>query len=193
MASGTVAQMTAVLQLNNAKFKKGLTSSQRALKAFQNQVKAVGSMIAGAFAVGAIASFSKEAFELASRAEGIERAFRKLNNPNLLDDLKRGTRGTVSEINLMQAAVRAENFKIPLEKLGTFFDFATSRAIQTGESVDYLVESIINGIGRKSTLVMDNLGISAAELQEEIKRVGDFGLAAANIIEREMGKAGDVL
>ncbi|GAG40471.1 unnamed protein product, partial [marine sediment metagenome] len=70
---------------------------------------------------------------------------------------------------------------------------ATSRAIQTGESVDYLVNSIIDGIGRKSTLVMDNLGISATELQEEIKLTGDFGKAAANIIEREMGKVGEVM
>ena len=93
----------------------------------------------------------------------------------------------------MQASVRAANFKVPLEQLATFFEFATNRAIETGESVDFLVNSIIDGIGRKSTLVMDNLGISATELQEEIRKVGDFGQAAANIISREMGKAGVVL
>ena len=193
MANRTVTNLTAILQMNNTKFKKGLSGSQKAMKGFQKQIKAVSGMLAGAFAVGALVNFGKEAVKLAAKAEGIRTAFEALDRPDLLDNLKQATRDTVSEINLMQAAVRAKNFKVPLEKLGTFFQFATDRAIQTGESVDYLVNSIIDGIGRKSTLVMDNLGISATELQEEIKLVGDFGQAAANIIEREMIKAGVVL
>ena len=193
MASRTVTNLTAVLQMNNSKFKKGLTSSQKALKGFQNQVKAVGGMIAGAFAVGALVNFGREAVNVAMKAEGIRTAFARLNKPDLLDDLQKATRRTVSEVELMQASVRAENFKIPLEQLATFFQFATDRAIQTGESVQYLTQSIIDGIGRKSTLVLDNLGISASELQEEMKKVGDFGQAAANIIEREMKKAGNVM
>jgi len=39
---------------------------------------------------------------------------------------------------------------------------------------------------------MDNLGISAVELQEEVKRVGDFGTAAGTIIRRELESMGDV-
>ena len=39
---------------------------------------------------------------------------------------------------------------------------------------------------------MDNLGISAAELQKEIKKTGDFGVAAGQIIQRELEKMGDV-
>lgn len=152
----------------------------------------VGAAIGVAFGTQQIVQFGKEAVTLAAKAEGIERAFAKLNNPRLLDDLRRATRGTVSDLQLMQQAVRAQNFKVPLEQLAGFFKFATNRAIETGESVDYLVNSIIDGIGRKSTLVLDNLGISATELQEEIKKTGDFGEAAGNIIARELEKAGDV-
>ena len=93
---------------------------------------------------------------------------------------------------MKRKAVQARNFKIPLEQLATYFEFATKRAIQTGESVDYLVNSIITGIGRKSVLVMDNLGISAVELQKEIAKVGDFGIASGNIIQRELRSMGDV-
>jgi iron-sulfur cluster repair protein YtfE (RIC family) len=152
----------------------------------------VGAAIGLAFGTAQIISFGKEAVKLAARAEGIETAFRKLNNPRLLDDLRRATRGTVTDLQLMQSAVRAQNFKVPLEQLASYFKFATNRAIETGESVDYLVNSIIDGIGRKSTLVLDNLGISATELQEEMKKTGDFGAAAGNIIARELEKAGDV-
>lgn len=178
--------------MNNSKFKSGVKGSRKALSGFQTQVKKLGGMIAGAFAIGAIVRFGKEAIRLSSQMEGVERAFMNLGRPGLLDELQKATRDTVDNLQLMQSAVKAKNFKIPLENLATYFEFATSRAIQTGESVNYLVDSIINGIGRKSALVLDNLGISAAELQKEIKLVGDFGKAAANIIEREMKNAGDV-
>jgi len=59
MAS-THAIMTTVLQMNNTKFKKGLTASQRALKGFQNQIKMVGASIAGAFAINSVIRFGKE-------------------------------------------------------------------------------------------------------------------------------------
>lgn len=170
--------------------------TQDGFKSMSSQIsggfKQLGGVIAGAFATQQLVSFGKEAVKVAAQAEGIQRAFERLNRPNLLNELRKATRGTVDDLTLMRQAVRAENFKVPLENLGKFFDFATQRSIQTGESVDYLVNSIIDGIGRKSTLVLDNLGISASELQEEMKKVGDFGEAAGNIIARELEKSGDV-
>lgn len=133
-----------------------------------------------------------EAVKASMEIEGVRNAFNKLNEPNLLNNLREATRGTVNDFELMKVAMRASNFKIPLSKLGTLLEFAQKRAAQTGENVDYLVSSIVDGIGRKSTLVLDNLGISATELQEEVKRVGDFGQATGNIVERELGKMGDV-
>jgi hypothetical protein len=47
--------------MNNTKFKQGLSSSQRALTTFQKQMKAVGGMIAGAFAVGSVVQFARTA------------------------------------------------------------------------------------------------------------------------------------
>ena len=192
MANRTLTTLTAVLQMNNSKFKKGLTGSQKALKGFQKQVKAVGGMIAGAFAVSAIVSFGREAVQLAAKMQGVQSAFDKLNDPNLLSNLRAATRGMVSDLELMRQAVRAQNFAIPLEDLATYFEFATKRSIETGESVDYLVNSIIDGIGRKSTLVMDNLGISSVALQNEIKKTGDFAIAAGNLIKQGIGEMGEV-
>lgn len=157
-----------------------------------SQFKSLAGTIGLAFGTQQIVSFGQEAVRVAAQAEGISKAFERLNRPNLLAELRKATRGTVSDLKLMQQAVRANNFQVPLEKLGSFFEFATKRSIETGESVDYLVQSIVDGIGRKSTLVLDNLGISASELQDEIKRTGDFGEAAANIIERSLAQTGDV-
>lgn len=153
----------------------------------------IGASIGAAFATATIVRFGFEAVTLAGKVQGVKIAFDNLNQPGLLDNLRTATRNTVSDFELMKLAMRASNFKIPLTELGTLLEFAEKRASQTGQEVDYLVNSIIDGIGRKSTLVLDNLGISATELQNEFAKTGDFGKATANIIEREMKKMGDVV
>jgi len=167
---------------------------QKTQSSVKGWAKKIGGYITVAFAAGvtAVTIFGKKIIGLAANAEGVITAFEKLNDPNLLNDLRKATRGTVDNVTLMQKAIQAKNFKIPLEQLATYFEFATKRAIQTKESVDYLVESIITGIGRKSVLVMDNLGISAVELQNEVKKTGDFATAAGVIIRRELESMGDV-
>ena len=172
--------------------KDGLRQSTKGINKFSGTATKLGGVLAGVFSIDKVKDFALETMKLAGVAEGVEAAFMKLNRPTLLNDLRKATKGTVSDLELMKAAVRAENFKVPLDKLATFFKFATNRAAQTGESVDYLTNSIVDGIGRKSSLVLDNLGISASELQSEIKKVGDFGKAAGNIIERELAKGGEV-
>lgn len=156
-------------------------------------------VLAATFATTAIISYSKEASKLAGEADGIRAAFVKLDSPGFLDSLRKATRGTVTDVSLMKNAIKASNFKIPMTQLATFFEFATKRAAQTGESVDYLVESIILGIGRKSPLILDNLGISAIALREKFGDVGveaatvaDVSKAMGEIVGEELIKMGDV-
>ena len=129
----------------NGRMKKNLKKTESSLSTAFTRL---GGVIGGAFALDKIMAFTKQAVELAGVAEGVSSAFDKLNDPKLLDDLRKATRGTISDLQLMKAAVRANNFKVPLSKLATFFEFATKRSAETGESVDYLVNSIVDGIGR---------------------------------------------
>lgn len=141
----------------------------------------------------AVAQFTMECVKLAAQAEGISQAFAKIGNEQYLNDLREATRGAVSDISLMKAAVQANNLKIPLEQLATFLEFAGDRALNTGEDFDFLVDSIVKGLGRKSVLILDNLGLSVAEINEEVAKTGDFFTGAANVIDREMKKAGVTL
>ena len=133
----------------------------------------------------------QESLKLAREGEGIRLAFERLNQPGLLDNLKEATHGTVSEIELMKQAIKFENFKLPLEDLATYLAFAQQKAKDTGESIDYLVTSIVNGLGRQSKQILDNLGISAAELTKRMNEGADMTTAVADIIREEMAKAGD--
>jgi hypothetical protein len=134
----------------------------------------------------------KEGVEMASTAEGVISAFQKIGQPELLQNLRKETKGLINDFILMQSAVRAKNFGIPIEKLGTLLKFAQQRAQETGESVDYLAKSIINGIRRKSPLILDNLGISTSRLQEQVKKTGDFTTVAIQIVNEELEKQGDL-
>ena len=133
----------------------------------------------------------QESLKLAREGEGIRLAFERLNQPGLLDNLKEATHGTVSEIELMKQAIKFENFKLPLEDLAIYLAFAQQKAKDTGESIDYLVTSIVNGLGRQSKQILDNLGISAAELTKRMNEGADMTTAVADIIREEMAKAGD--
>jgi len=137
--------------------------------------------------------------ELSGNVEGVERAFNRAfpNSEALLSDLTRATHGTISEFELMTNTLKANNLGIPIQQLATFFEFATIRAQQTGEEVNVLVDNIVNGLGRKSTRVIDNLGISASRIKEEFKGVSLEQLSVAqvaegvsNIIKQETDKMG---
>lgn len=192
---GIIGRLLVKLGLDNSQFLQALEQS----KAQTGSVTSImgglftklGGMIAAAFSVKAIVRFLDESTRLAGITQGVKEAFDRLNQPNLLNNLKEATKGTVDELKLMETAVRAKNFKIPLDNLASYLKFATQRAKEAGENVDYLVQSIVLGIGRKSPMILDNLGISAIEIREEFKKTGDMAKAVANIIDREMVDAGD--
>lgn len=138
-----------------------------------------------------IAELINGGLEMAEQADGVTKAFNDLNQEGLLDNLRKATKGTVNDVQLMTAAVQANDFRIPLEDLGKYLEFAQLKAQQTGQSVDYMTNSIVTGLGRKSPLILDNLGISAAEISEKTKETGDFMKAVAEIVDTQLAEAGE--
>lgn len=138
-----------------------------------------------------IAELVNGGLEMAEQADGVTKAFNGLNQEGLLDNLRKATKGTVNDVQLMTAAVQANDFRIPLEDLGKYLEFAQLKAQQTGQSVDYMTNSIVTGLGRKSPMILDNLGISAAEISEKTKETGDFMKAVAEIVDTQLAAAGE--
>lgn len=135
--------------------------------------------------------FIAESIKMAASADGVQRAFDALDQPGLLKNLQEATKGTVNNLELMKAAVRAKDFRIPLEDLGKYLQFARLKAQQTGQSVEYMTDSIVTGLGRKSLLILDNLGLSAAEINEEVAKTGDFIKGVASIVDKQLTAAGE--
>lgn len=189
-----LARLIVTIGANTADFAKAMQQTSTGLKTFSSQITGFASTLGVAFGTREVVGFGLEVSKLAGEAEGVTGAFMRLPNAlKVMDDLKQATGNTVSELNLMKAAVQASNFQIPIENLASLFKFATLRAQQTGQSVDYLVQSIILGIGRKSPLILDNLGISAVRLREKLKgvsaeaaTVGDVAKVVGDIASEEL-------
>lgn len=150
--------------------------------------KKIGVGIAAYFGGRELLQFANDAVQLASKMQGVKKAFDSVSSSGTLERLRKATRDAVSDFQLMQASVKANNFKIPLDLLAKGLEFANKRAIQTGDSVDYMVDSFITGVARKSIPILDNLGISQLELNKEVEKTGDFYKAIGNIVERENEK-----
>ena len=142
-------------------------------------------------AISRIKDFVAEGVEMARSADGIKHAFDNLDRPDLLKGLREATHGTVTDLELMKAAVQANDFRIPLENLGKYLEFAQLKASQTGQSVDYLTNSIVTGLGRQSKLILDNLGISAAELTEKMEGGATMAEAVGQIIDKQLDEQGE--
>jgi hypothetical protein len=161
-------------------------------------VTAVKSVIAAGFVRWAVDS-TLEMSKLAGNVEAVGRAFRNQipNSTSLLASLRKATHGAVTDLELMQKTLQAQNFGLAVESLPRLLEFAAVRAQQTGVSVDYLVNSIVTGIGRKSLLILDNLGLSATRLKAEFngaslasQSVADVTAAVGRIAEEELRKMG---
>jgi hypothetical protein len=169
----------------------------RDLQGFSKNVKNIGNIIGATFAVGVIQDFAMEAVKLGDQLAAAEKGFQRFGTTADLDTLKKSTKGMVSEVKLLQQAIQAGNFGIPIKELGTLFEFAQRRAKETGQEVDFLTNSIVTGIGRKSPLILDNLGISAVQLKErlggvsaEAASIADVTKVVAEIAKEELGKMG---
>ena len=174
-------------------FRKGISNIDRSLKNLSGGFSALGGVIGASFAVDAIKQFVSESVQLGSTMQGVRQAFERFAEPGTLDELRNAVAGTVDDLKLMQMAVRAKNFKIPMDVLANGLRFAQKRAVETGESVDYLVESFVVGLGRESVKILDNLGISTLEIQRKTKSVGDMTKAVGMIMEEEFGKGGGAI
>lgn len=138
-----------------------------------------------------IVDVAEESVELARSADGIIHAFQQLDNPNLLQTLRKATKNTVDDIELMKAAIKARDFGIPLEDLGKYLSFAQLKAQQLDVSVQQMTDDIVTGLGRQSPQILDNLGLSAAEISAKTKETGDFMKAVASIVENNLAQAGE--
>ena len=137
----------------------------------------------------------KEARQMADEAKGVQFAFESLGKKgeDAFIRVKRATKGLLADLDIKRSIVQFNNFGLSLDSINTLMEFASVRATQTGDSFDYMLNSLVEGLSKKSALRIDNLGISAAALNKELEKTPDFVQAVANIAQRDIAKANNIL
>ena len=187
-----------ILGMDVREFRKGIAQVDNSIKSISRKFNNLGGIIGATFVVSGLQRFSAEAIELNSQLTKAAAGFKRFGDEADLEEMRQSTRGLVTDLELMQQSVKGANLGIPLRDMGTLLEFAKRRADETGESMDHLVNSIVEGIGRKSTRRLDNLGISAQRLKEEVggvslemADVADVSAAMTRIAVEELDKMGD--
>ena len=167
-----------------------------------NYTKALGGLkkVMGAlgitFAASQLISFGKDLIELSSKAKGTEFAFERLGIKGQIafERVKKSTRGLLSELDIKKTIVEFDNFNLNLTEMNTLMEFAAVRSAQTGDSIDFMLMSLKEGLSKGSLRRLDNLGVSMIAMKEVM---AEFGLtveqAFAKIASQEVERAGDIL
>jgi hypothetical protein len=176
-----------ILGLDPSEFRRGIQQVDAKLKETSKLFDNLGAAVGAAFIGSQIQAFIVDAVRLGDQLTKVSQGFARFGGEANLEQLRQSTRGLVSDLELMKTATKAGTFGIGIGEMGQLLNFATRRAQETGQEVDYLVDSIVTGIGRKSPLILDNLGISATALREKLNGVS---IEAASIgeVSRAVGQ-----
>lgn len=186
------------LKAEVAAFNKQVEGTAKANAAIGVSLGGVYNAVRLALTAGLIREAANAAIEmtaLAGKIEGVKRAFDKLPNSILLmEELKQRTHGALTELELMQKALQARNFGIPIEQLGKLLEFAAIKSQQTGISIQYLTDSIVTGLGRESIKILDNLQIDIGKLKARMQETGlSMREVVGDIVNEELKKMGGYL
>ena len=168
-----------------AKMNKFNMTTQKSKMGIQGLMSKIGqwalgmaTVTAGVMALRKAMRLAFDSVQYAAQVTQIEKAFGNIAksagyvSSTVLNEIRKMSLGTISDLKLMKSASRAALFDIPLDKLDELMNIAMASATATGESVEYMFESIVTGIGRASPLILDNLGL-AIRTGEAYKAMAD--------------------
>ena len=145
-------------------------------------------------AILAIAAGLQQAFELANEAVSgvrIERSFFRLaatagqSGDAILEAMTRASNGTIDRITLMTKANQALQLRVAKtpEEFAKLTRSAIALGQAVGENATQALDDLINAAGRRSTEVLDNLGISLSSVNERMEQLAQqqFGQAVTQL------------
>ncbi len=154
--------------------------------------------VKSAAVVAALAGIGRAMFSLGQQAaifRDVERGYHtmvtkmRVDSQDLLKRMRAMTQGTVDSLTLMQQANTAVMLGLPLDQFDKLLAIARNAAIQTGQSMDFMLQSIVTGIGRQSKLILDNLGIIVSVEKANAKYAQALGKTAQALTDAEKKQA----
>lgn len=173
MSLTEIQNLIVVLQTKSGQYDRDMSKSRGVTNSFTQSAKLAAGILlrdlVRGFTTSAVASL-----KLGAKMETISKSFRSLTAAQgeyvpTLEEMRKATRGMVSNIDLLTQANTAMVLGLPTENLDQLFDSAIRVGKAVGLDAKKAVESLTTGIGRQSRMVLDNLGVivKAEEAYEE--------------------------
>ena len=151
----------------------------------------------GAFVAGGIATvgFTKHLLNLTGTMESVSKSFKAIvqregiDYIKLLEDLQAASFGTIDSLELMKKANQAAFLGLDISRLDDLLKVAKGAAQATGQSFEFMFDSIVLGIGRQSKLILDNLGILVSVEEANEKFARNVGKLASQLTDVERRQA----
>ena len=220
------AKLTAVIAADSSGFQTGIAKANKSLgnlektsKSMARNMKLLGAAVLAAVGVIAVKAakkiikFGKELVILGQKSLSLKQSFKSLaeaagaSSKKILADMKKATRNTVKEMDLLAAANRMMLMGVDISIFDDVMEIARRTAKATGQDINYMVNSLADGLGRQSKMILDNLGIiidvseaydwyaetlgkTSAQLTESEKRLG-FQTYAMKVARENVEKLGE--
>lgn len=185
-------------------FKDVATKATASIPGFESVSSAIGGLSSGALvAAGAVAILATGIFALGTRGAefiGIQTAFNNTlgqfqeslgTSAEFLRDLRTAAGDTISELELMRitnvalAGATGEAGQAFGESLPRLLEIARVQAAATGQSVDFLFQSLVTGIKRSSPLLIDNTGLVLDITSAQEAYAESIGVTVAQLTEEQ--------
>jgi len=186
---------TEVFEGMKARVKSWAASLRDALGNIMRNLAFIGLALAAISpALGKITKLFEDFMPGAARLQGINAAFLAIAGegaPAMERALRAGSGGMVEWIDLAGRYVDATLLinKQVADRLPDALIYLTKISLATGESMDYLLDSLVRGVGRLSPRILDNLKIqvSLAEATDYAAQIYGKEADALSVTEKQMG------
>jgi len=163
-------------------------------KSISNVAKSALKFGTAYFSARSIVEGAKMAVSLAKvsgEADKVRRSFESLaKEPNkMLESMRDATSGMISDMELMQKYNSAALLGLPLDRFDDMLKVARGASQATGESMEFMLNSIVTGLGRGSKLMLDNLGIMIDTEKAYEKYAVTLGKTASELTDVEKKQA----
>lgn len=156
-----------------------------------DQARAGGISALGKLAVAyATVETARRAFNLAetgAQADDAQRIFERMGGS--VERLREQTRGLLSDSALVGKSNLAKTMGIKPEDFAELGKIALAAAKTTGQSAEFMFDSIVTGTARQSRMILDNLGIMVSAEEANARYAKAIGTTADKLDKAQQNQA----